>query len=222
MIQRTHFPEKNHLFLDSFFWSWDKKTLLMLPAQTRCILNMVSVKSEWRNLAKKHKGRDSSSVYMDLSDLRLIKLWTKCRVWLCPNMLDSKLAFIRRIHKTTSQSLLYYSARLIQNLPNSKNFHPVLFVRIKQGPPICVRQQPHTVDGHWSAVSCEIRSHVRGTASCHWKLRMLPWPASFMCSEKTARLLAGFVSSAVRLGDVQVGPVKSEYGQSQFPVNLKS
>ncbi len=38
--------------------------------------------------------------------------------------------------KTTSQSLLRYSARLIQTSPDSKHFCWVLFVRIKRDPPV--------------------------------------------------------------------------------------
>ncbi len=51
---------------------------------------------------------------------------------LYPNMLKSKLVFVRRMLKTTIQSLLCYSTCLIQNSPQSKDF--TWFCSDKAGP----------------------------------------------------------------------------------------
>ena len=51
---------------------------------------------------------------------------------LYPNMIKSKFAFIWRIPKTASQSMLCYSARLIQNSLNLKEFLLVLLFRNKR------------------------------------------------------------------------------------------
>ncbi len=89
----------------------------------------------------------------------------RCR-WVPLNLklLKSKLAFIRCILKTTSQSLLCYSACLIWNSLNSKDFYLAVFVWIKRDPSVQNQEQDNRSRLPLSSLALQWNPHLRHQA----------------------------------------------------------
>ncbi len=107
------------------------------------------------------KARDTSNTAVKHTVCGDVRRFSYRCVPLYPNILKSKLAFIRGILQTTSQSLLWYSAHLIWNSLNSKELYLVLLFRIKQDVPVYpIPIRPKLVLGP----NCVDELHVKGNS----------------------------------------------------------
>ncbi len=125
--------------LPSHCLRWNQKTNEFegnLPSSLAALCFLAPIWTD-RGLAKKAASLSSCGSRFVRIIIRLLE------IGLCPKNSENHM-----------ESLLSYSAHLIQNLPKPKDFHSVLFVRIKRDPPllpemptVCVRLRSASARG---------------------------------------------------------------------------